>query len=131
MRALSANFFNRNLINPNTHSLAATWLAATAGCVLVVEPKNTSDQTKIGKVIAQNPGADAVVPRGSNVTVDIGVQVLGETLTSGQEAVAAPNLARTGGLFLGGLSLWLLVDGLAARDAGSKRLWRLARRDNG
>ena len=102
-----------------------------AGCVLVVESKNTSDQSKLGKVIAQNPGADAVVPRGSNVTVDIGVQVLGETLTNGQEAAAAPNLARTGGLFLGGLSLWLLVAGLAARGAGSKRLWRLGRRDNG
>lgn len=102
-----------------------------AACILVVEPKNTSDQTKVGKVIAQNPGADAVVPRGSNVTVDIGVQVLGDTLTNGQEAAAAPNLARTGGLFLGGLSLWLLVGGLAARGAGSKRLWRLARRGNG
>ncbi len=102
-----------------------------AGCVLVVEPKNTSDQTKLGKVLAQNPGADAVVPRGSTVTVDIGVQVLGDTLTAGQEATAAPNLARTGGLFLGGLSLWLLVGGLVARGAGSKRLWRLARRRNG
>jgi uncharacterized repeat protein (TIGR01451 family) len=102
-----------------------------AGCVLVVEPKNTSDQSKVGKVMAQNPGADAVVPRGSNVTVDIGVQVLGETLTNGQEAAAAPNLARTGGLFLGGLSLWLLVAGLAARGAGSKRLWRPGRRENG
>lgn len=40
-----------------------------AACILVVEPKNTSDQTKVGKVIAQNPGADAVVLRGSNVTV--------------------------------------------------------------
>jgi beta-lactam-binding protein with PASTA domain len=102
-----------------------------AGCVLVVEPKNTGDPNELGKVIAQNPGADTVVPRGSNVTVDIGVQVLGDTLTAGQEAAATPNLARTGGLFLGGLSLWLLMAGLAARGAGSKRLWRLIRRGNG
>ena len=40
-------------------------------------------------------------------------------------------IARTGGLFLGGLSLWLLMAGLAARGAGSKRLWRLIRRGNG
>ena len=102
-----------------------------AGCVLVVEPKNTSDPNQLGKVMTQNPGADAVVPRGSTVKVGIGVQVLGDTLTSGQEADAAPNLAKTGGLFLGGISLWMLVAGLAARGAGSKRLWQLARRRNG
>jgi len=34
----------------------------------------------------------------------------------------------SGGLFLGGLSLWLLLGGLAARAAGSNRLWRLLRR---
>jgi beta-lactam-binding protein with PASTA domain len=103
-----------------------------AGCVLVTQPKNTSNPTELGKVITQNPGKNAVVPRGSEVKVDLGVQVLGSSLTNGQnEAAAAPDLARTGGLFLGGLSLWLLLGGLAARAAGSKRLWCLARRRNG
>jgi uncharacterized repeat protein (TIGR01451 family) len=101
-----------------------------AGCILVTEPKNTSNPNELGKVMTQNPGADAVVPRGSTVKVGIGVQVLGDTLTAGQEA-AAPDLARTGGLLLGGLSLWLLVAGLAVRAAGSDRLWRLARRRKG
>ncbi len=65
------------------------------------------------------------------MTVDLGVQVLGDTLTNSQQAggaAAAPNLARTGGVVLGGLSLWLLLMGLATRLAGSDRLWRLARR---
>ncbi|MGH9008455.1 MAG: PASTA domain-containing protein [Acidimicrobiia bacterium] len=47
-----------------------------AGCVLVTQPKNTSNPTELGKVITQNPGKDAVVPRGSEVKVDLGVQVL-------------------------------------------------------
>ena len=104
-----------------------------AGCVLVTEPKNTSEANQLGKVMSQNPAADTVLPRGSTVKVGIGVQVLGDTLTNSQnEAVAAePNLARTGGLFLSGLSLWLLLAGLATRAAASKRLWRLARRRNG
>ncbi|HEV3364509.1 MAG TPA: PASTA domain-containing protein [Acidimicrobiia bacterium] len=103
-----------------------------AGCVLVTQSKNTTNPNQLGKVMSQNPGKDAVLPRGSQVNVDLGVQVLGETLTAGQEAdAAAPNLARTGGLFLGGLSLWLLLGGVAARAAGSKRLWRLVRRSNG
>jgi len=104
-----------------------------AGCVLVTEPKNTNNANEIGKVITQNPGADATVPRGSPVKVDLGVQVLGDTLTNSQQegaaAGAAPNLARTGGWALGGagLSLWLLIVGLATRLAGSKRLWRRTR----
>lgn len=102
-----------------------------AGCVLVTQPKSTSDPNELGKVLTQDPGAGAVVPRGSTVTVGIGVQVLGETLTAGQEAEATPGLARTGGLALGGLSLWLLIAGLAARSAGSKRLWSPVRRRNG
>ena len=71
--------------------------------------------------------ANTAAPRGSPVKVQLGVQVLGATETNSQQA-AAPGLARTGGLFLAGLSLWLLLGGVLARLAGSQRLWRLARR---
>jgi hypothetical protein len=98
-----------------------------AGCVLVTEPKNISNPDELGKVITQNPAANAVVPHGSQVKVDLGVQVLGSTATNSQQE-AAPGLARTGGLFLGGLSLWLLLAGALTRLAGSERLWRLVRR---
>ena len=98
-----------------------------AGCVLVAEPKNTSKADEVGKVLSQEPGVNVVVPRGSTVKVQLGVQVLGATETNPQGATA-PGLARTGGVFLAGLSLWLLLGGALARLAGSNRLWRLARR---
>ena len=99
-----------------------------AGCVLVTEPKNTSKADDVGKVLTQEPGANTVVPRGSPVKVQLGVQVLGATETKAQREAAATGLARTGGVFLAGLSLWLLLGGVLARLAGSHRLWRLARR---
>ena len=99
-----------------------------AGCVLVTEPKNTSKAEDVGKVLTQEPAANTAVPRGSPVKVQLGVQVLGATETKSQQAAASPGLARTGGLFLAGLSLWLLLGGVLARLAASKRLWGLARR---
>ncbi|HEV8626867.1 MAG TPA: PASTA domain-containing protein [Acidimicrobiia bacterium] len=98
-----------------------------AGCVLVTEPKNTSKAEDLGKVLTQEPGANTVVPRGSPVKVQLGVQVLGATETNSQQE-AAPGLARTGGVAFGGLALWLLLGGLATRLTGSERIWRLARR---
>jgi beta-lactam-binding protein with PASTA domain len=99
-----------------------------AGCVLVTEPKQTSNPSEIGKVTTQSPAADAHVARDSEVKVTLGVQVLGDTLTRTQQEIAAPALVRTGGVALGGLALWLLLGGVGTRLAGSERLWRLVRR---
>ena len=90
----------------------------------------TSNPSEVGKVTTQNPGENTHVAKGSQVKVTLGVQVLGSTENRSQQeaAGASPDLARTGGLFLGGLSLWLLLGGVLARLAGSRRLWRLAGR---
>jgi hypothetical protein len=61
--------------------------------------------------------------------------VLGQTATltpaapgSGSGSDAAPALARTGGVALAGLALWLMVSGVLTKGAASRRLWNLLRR---
>jgi hypothetical protein len=108
------------------------------GCKLVATPQNTDKASEVGKVTTQNPGATTHVPRGSNVNVTIGLQVLGASLERGSSTGSgtdvsgrAPTLVRTGGVALGGLALWLLVSGLMTSAAGSDRLWRRLRRQKG
>lgn len=104
-----------------------------AGCVLNATQKPTSNPSDVGKVTNQNPPAGMLLPKGSPVNVDVGVQVLAESLTRPPQTLpqtgsASPTLARTGGVVAGGLALWLLISGLLSQLAGSERLWRLARR---
>ena len=93
-------------------------------------------------MVAQAPAPATLVAKGSPVNASIGVQVAGLTAARGGQtlageaagaaaAAAGSTLARTGGLALGGLALWLLIGGLTGRVAGSRRLWRLARRLKG
>jgi len=114
-----------------------------AGCVLNATQKPTTNPADIGKVMDQNPPAGMLLPRGSTVNVDIGVQVLGASVArapstlpqtgagAATTAAAGETLARTGGVVAGGLALWLLISGLLSQLAGSERLWRLARRLKG
>jgi beta-lactam-binding protein with PASTA domain len=105
------------------------------GCTLRTGQQATANPAEVGKVTAQNPGANLHVPKGSPVDATLGVQVLGETATRNQTAKtgggAAPALARTGGVAFGSLALWLLLSGLLTRTAGSSRLWQLVRRRRG
>ena len=102
------------------------------GCVLKTDTRNTSNPNEIGKVLAQNPDSGTLLAKGSPVNATIGVQVLGQTVErQPTEDNAAPTLAKTGGVALAGLALWLLVSGLLSNLAGSERLWRLARRLKG
>jgi uncharacterized repeat protein (TIGR01451 family) len=110
-----------------------------AGCVLTTGQRTTTNPDEVGKVLDQSPPAAMVVARGSAVNAVLGapaVRVAGAALT--RPAVAdngagngAPTLARTGGVALAGLALWLVISGLMTQLAGSKRLWRLARRREG
>jgi beta-lactam-binding protein with PASTA domain len=115
---------------------AARAKVEAAGCVLTTDNRATSNPADVGKVLAQSPATGAIVAQGSPVHVTLGVQVLGGTVTRPPTAVdsgnaAAPTLARTGGVALGALALWLLVGGLLSQGIGSKRLWGLARRLRG
>jgi len=106
-----------------------------AGCVLTTDTRATSNPAEVGKVLSQSPATGTVLAKGSPVNVTLGVQVLGAALRPQQSAAGgtgpAPTLARTGGVALAGLALWLLVSGLLSNVAGSERLWRLARRQKG
>ena len=85
-----------------------------------------------GKVVSQSPDTGTLVAKGSTVNATLGVQVLGATANRlPTEISAAPTLAKTGGVALAGLALWLLVSGLLSNLAGSERLWRLTRRLKG
>ena len=114
---------------------AARAKVEAAGCVLTTDTRPTSDAAEIGKVLAQSPASGTVLSPGSPVKVTLGVQVLGGTVTrqptSTDKAAAAPTLARTGGVALASLALWLLVGGLVSQGLGSRRMWRLARRLRG
>src|SRR5207245_10740830 len=73
-----------------------------------------------------------VVARGSVVNATLGTGTAASAVgrqaqTVPPVAAAAPTLARTGGVALAGLALWLLIGGLMSRLAASERLWRLAR----
>ena len=106
------------------------------GCVLVTGTKPVSQADQAGKVVDQSPAATTILPKGSPVHVDLGVQVLGETVSrqptdtnnNAANAGATPALVRTGGVALGGLALWLLISGLLTQLAGSERLWNLVRK---
>jgi uncharacterized repeat protein (TIGR01451 family) len=126
-----------------TESEARTQVEA-AGCVLTTSQQPTSNPADVGKVVAQAPAPATLVAKGSPVNASIGVQVAGLTAAragqtlggaaagaAGAAAAAAPTLARTGGVALAGLALWLLIGGLTGRVTGSQRLWRLARRLRG
>jgi len=113
---------------------AARAKVEAAGCVLTTDNRPTSNPAEVGKVLAQSPATGAVVAKGSPVNVTLGVQVLGETVNRAPATTAnaaAPALARTGGVALGALALWLLAGGLLSQGIGSRRLWRLARRLRG
>jgi uncharacterized repeat protein (TIGR01451 family) len=109
------------------------------GCTLRTDQRATTNPAEIGKVMTQNPVANLHVPKGSPVDVTLGVQVAGETTLKSQAqdagdgagAAASPALVRTGGVALGGLALWLLFSGALTKVAGSRRLWRLVRRQRG
>src|SRR5204863_4626940 len=102
------------------------------GCVLQTDTRNTTNPAEVGKVLSQNPDSGTVLAKGSTVKATLGVQVLGESANrTPTEVSAAPTLAKTGGVALAGLALWLLVSGLLSNLAGSDRLWRLTRRLKG
>ncbi|HEV7865106.1 MAG TPA: PASTA domain-containing protein, partial [Acidimicrobiia bacterium] len=104
-----------------------------AGCVLVTEQRATTKFDEVGKVLDQSPAATMVVAKGSPVNATFGVAVAGQMVTrqNSDASDTTPTLARTGGVALGGLALWLVVSGLLTQLAGSRRLWRLTRRRQG
>ena len=129
---------------PNVTGMTQEQAAAElrqAGCLLgdvTTRPDANPDQN--GKVVEQGTPPATTVPTGTEVDVTVGgpgAQVLGETVTRSGEPgrpgteVQTGSLVRTGGVAFGALALWLMVGGLTARAAGSKRLWRLARRGPG
>jgi eukaryotic-like serine/threonine-protein kinase len=110
---------------------AARTAVVAVGCKLETKQGTAANPEDVGKVIDQTPAAKLSVLKGSTVTVTIATtSVLGASLVKGS-VKAAPELAKTGGVVLAGLALWLLISGLMAQVAGSKRLWRLARRREG
>lgn len=109
---------------------AARSATEAAGCVLVTKAKTTTIPGQVGKVIDQSPEAAFVVSRGSTVNANLGVATGSQTVTRGPDAPAPP-LARTGGVALAGLALWLVVGGLVTQVAGTDRLWRQLRRRTG
>jgi serine/threonine-protein kinase len=113
------------------------------GCVLTTDQRVTTNPDDVGKVLDQSPAAAMVVAKGSPVNATLGVPgaakaaaansgvtLAGQTATR-QPTSPIPTLAATGGVALAGLALWLMISGLMAQVAGSKRLWRLARRREG
>jgi uncharacterized repeat protein (TIGR01451 family) len=120
---------------------AAALLAA--GCILGDVTVGPDNPDNAGKVTDQEKPAGTSVPKGTEIDITVAgpagprieTSVLGQTATltpaapapaSGSDA--APALARTGGVALGGLALWLMVSGVLTRGAGSRRLWNLFRR---
>jgi len=107
-----------------------------AGCTLITSQRLTTNPADIGKVLAQSPAPAVVVARGSVVNATLGTGTAASAVgrqaqTVPPVAAAAPTLARTGGVALAGLALWLLIGGLMSRLAASERLWRLTRRLRG
>lgn len=112
-----------------------------AGCLLGDVTVGPNNPNLAGKVTDQSTKDGTSVPRGTEVDItvagpvgtDLGTQVLGETANragtnGGAGSLAAPNLARTGGVALAGMALWLLVSGLLTTAAGSRRWSGLRRR---
>ena len=130
-----------DLTGKDQAAAAAALLAA--GCKLGDVTVGPNDPAKTGTVTDQEKPAGTSVPKGTEIDITVAgpadqrveTSVLGQTATltpaapgSGSGSDAAPALARTGGVALGGLALWLLVSGVLTKGAGSRRLWSLLRR---
>jgi beta-lactam-binding protein with PASTA domain len=112
-----------------------------AGCDLGDVKPGADDPNQAGKITEQSVPSGQSVPKGTEVDItvagpvgtDLGTQVLGENLNkaadAGGGAGAAPALARTGGVALAGLALWLLVSGLLS--GGTAQAWKVLRRRMG
>lgn len=99
-------------------------LVEAEGCKLDVTTEPVTNLADAGKVRGQSPDAGSKLPPGSTVNVTIGTsaEVLGIRADRVRAEVATEtaggNLARTGGIALGGVALWLVVSGLSLRLAG-------------
>jgi beta-lactam-binding protein with PASTA domain len=113
-----------------------------AGCLLGDVTTGPTDPNLAGKVTDQSTKDGTSVPRGTEVDITVAgpggtnldTQVLGETATragTNDGAGTAPALARTGGVALAGMALWLMVSGLLTSAAGSARAWSVLRRRKG
>jgi uncharacterized repeat protein (TIGR01451 family) len=122
-----------------------------AGCDLgKVTTDTTGNPSDAGKITTQTVPPGSKVPRRTHVDVVVGprsAEVASAASTGGsgtglegqnlngqsntgqpaQSSALPATLARTGGVALAGLALWLLVSGLLAQVA-SKQLWRRIRR---
>lgn len=111
-----------------------------AGCLLGDVTIGPDDPNLAGKVTDQSTEDGTSVPRGTEVDITVAgpvgtsldTQVLGETATradtNGGGSTAPGTLARTGGVALAGMALWLVVSGLLTSAAGSARAWSGLRR---
>jgi uncharacterized repeat protein (TIGR01451 family) len=114
-----------------------------AGCVLgEVNPgPAATDPTGAGKVTDQATDPGTSVPRGTEIDITVAgpaAEVLGETVTKAGDTgtagtgtgtqVGTGTLARTGGVALAGLALWLMFSGLLTSAAGSARISSILRR---
>jgi uncharacterized repeat protein (TIGR01451 family) len=109
---------------------AAKAALEAAGCKLGDVKPGPDSPTDAGKVVEQSTPTGTSVPRGTEIDITVAgpvaanpeTSVLGETLTRpAGESTGPGTLARTGGVALAGIALWLLVSGLLATAAGSSR----------